>query len=297
MCERIGGKIKMKFNSVGQNDYLVYNDLQGGQLVNSICYVVDYSRAVSAIETNYYRLVVRTVDGKQMICTIFDTDDFDKLGFRLNHIVNKYVRLEAKVQEFNDRYSLRFISLNVIETPTPDLVQKFQRTVDGLDYFYNDVNEIYQSIFGKPFPLILKKISYPSIYDGCLGGFVKLTWEMMIQCQSVSDGLGYDEFIEVMFSSLIHYSTFLQKAHDRNLITDSDKIEFVSNIPNNDFKGRLTRETTSSLIGLCKANHIVSVLIDKTFRDLIMIHDLKSCWDMMKVGGVSQCQGIELLKY
>lgn len=287
----------MNFNSVSQMDYLVYSDLQDNQVINSICYVVDFKKAVSAINTNFYRLVVRSVDGKQILCTIFDTNDFDLLGYRLNAIKNKYVRLEARVQEFEGRFSLRFINLKLIETPTPDLVLKFQKVVEGLDDYYSQVSEIHSQLFNQPFPLILKNKAYPSIYNGYLGGFVKLTWEMMIECQSVSSDLGYDEFLKVMFTSLIHYSTFLNQLHEKNLITDSDKIEFVSNIPNNDFTGRLVRETTASLIGLCKPNHIISVLIDKTFRDLIMIHELKTCWDLMKVGGVSKCQGIELSKY
>ena len=287
----------MNFSSVGQMDYLVYSDLKEMQIVNSICYVVGVEKAVSRIGTNFYRIIVRTVDGKQMICTVLETNDFDVLGFRLNSIVSKYVRLEAQVQEFEGRFSLRFISLRVVETVTPDLVMKFQKAVEGIDNFYNDVNGIYSSLFDKSFPLILKNKSFPNIYNGYAGGFIKLTWEMMIQCQSVFQDLNYDNVLEVLFTSLINYSTFLSKHLETNLITDSDRIEFVSSIPNNDFTGRLVRETTASLIGLCKPNHIISVLIDKSFKDLMMINELKSCWDLMMPGGSSKCQGVDLLKY
>lgn len=287
----------MNFKSVGQMDYLVYSDLQDLKVVNAICYVVNVKKLVSDIGTNYYRLIVRTVDGKQIICTVLDTNDFDNLGFRLNSIINKYIKLEAQAQSFNGRFSLKFIGMSLVEPITPDLVMRFQKAIEGIEDFYNDVNEIYSSLFNSPFPLFLKNKSYPNIYNGYAGGFTKLTWEMMIQCQSMFQGLEYDNFLEVMFSSLLHYSSFLNRSLELNLVTDSDRIEYISRIPNNDFTGRLIRETTASLIDLCKPNHIISVLIDKAFRDLLMINDLKSCWDLMMDGGTSKCQGIDLLKY
>lgn len=287
----------MNFKSVGQMDYLVYSDLQDGQVVNSICYVVSVKKAVSTIETNYYRLIVRTVDGKQMVCTILDCQDFDRLGFRLNAIVNKYVRLEALVQSYQNRFSLRFITMNVVENVTPDLVMKFQKSIEGIDEYYLQVDSIYSEIFNSKFPLILKTKSYPNIYNGYAGGFVKLTWDMMIQCQSIFSDLEYDNFLEVMFSSLLNYSNFLNQTSELNIITDSFRIEFVSKISNADFTGRLIRETTASLIGLCKPNHLVSVLIDKAFNDLLFVDQLKSLWDLTMVGGTAQCGDIELLKY
>lgn len=287
----------MNFNSVGQMDYLVYSDLKEMQVVNSICYVVSVSKEVSRVDTNYYRLLVRTVDGKVMACTILDVNDFDKLGFRLNSLVNKYIRLEAVVRLGNGRFYLGFIGLSLVEQVTPELVMRFQKSIDGIDEYYSDINNIYSSIFGKPFPVILKNKYYPNIYNGYAGGFIKLTWEMMIQCQSMFQGTDYDNVLEVMFSSLINYSSFLNRSLELNLVTDSDRIEFVSNIPNNDFNGRLIRETTASLIGLSKPNHIIPVLINKAFNDLFIINNLKSSWDLMMFGGVSQCQGIDLVKY
>lgn len=287
----------MNFSSVNQKDYLVYSDLQEFQVVNAICYVVKVEKAVSRIDTNFYRLIVRTVDGKQMVCTILEIDEFDKLGFRLNAIVNKYIKLEAQVREGNGRFSLSFIGMNVVEDITPELVMKFQKSIEGIDDFYSQVNSIYYEIFNSQFPLILKNKAYPSIYNGYAGGFVKLTWDMMIQCQSIFHDLNYDNFLEVMFNSLLHYSNYLNKSLELNIVTDSFKIDFISKIPNNDFTGRLTRETTASLIGLCKPNHIVSVLIHKTFNDLMLIDQIKNIWDLTMMGGTATCQGIELLKY
>lgn len=287
----------MNFKSVGQMEYLVYSDLQHGEKVNAICYVVAVKKAVSDIGTNFYRLVVRSVDGKQMVCTILDTQDFDKLGFRLNAVVNKYVKLEALVQSYENRFSLRFITMNVVENVTPDLVMKFQKSIEGIDEYYEQVDSIYSTIFNSRFPLILKNKSYPNIYNGYAGGFVKLTWDMMIQCQSIFSNLDYDNSLDVMFASLLNYSNFLNQTSELNLVTDSFRIDFVSKIPNNDFTGRLIRETTASLIGLCKPNHLVSVLIDKTFNDLMFIDELKNLWDMTMVGGTAKCRDIELLKY
>lgn len=287
----------MNFNSVNQMDYLVYSDLKDMQVVNSICYVVNVEKSVSKIDTNFYRLIVRTVDGKQMVCTILDVYDFEKTGYRLNAVVNKYVKLEALVQEFNGRLSLRFIGMNVIENITPELVLKFQKSIDGIEDFYSDVNSVYYSIVGEQFPLILKNKSYPNVYDGYAGGFLKLTWDMMIRCQAMMQDLPFSEGLEVMFKSLLFYSTYLNKYSEINIITDSDKIKMLSEIPNNTFVGRLVRETCSGLIGLGKPNHIVCVLIWKAFNDLNEINDLKRTWDLMMTGGVSKCHGIDLYKY
>ena len=287
----------MNFNNVNQMDYLVYSDLKNLQVVNSICYVVSVENSVSKIDTNFYRLIVRTVDGKQMVCTILDVHDFDKLGYRLNAIVNKYVKLEALVQEFNGRFSLRFINLNVIDAVTPDLVMKFQKAIDGIEDYYSDVNSVYSNVCGESFPLILKNKSYPSIYDGYAGGFLKLTWDMMIRCQAMFQDLPFEESLEVMFKSLMFYSTYMNRRLEYNLITDSDKITMVSELPNNTFVGRLVRETCASLIGLGKPNHIICVLIWRAFNDIMEINDLKRNWDLMMIGGVTECHGVELYKY
>lgn len=287
----------MNFNSVNQMDYLVYSDLKAFEVTNSICYVVKVENSLSVVGSNFYRLIVRTVDGKQMVCTILDVYDFEKLGYRLNAVVNKYVKLEAMVQEFNGRLSLRFINMNVIDDVTPDLVLKFQKSIEGIEEFYSDVNSVYYSIVGEQFPLILKNKSYPNVYDGYAGGFLKLTWDMMIRCQSIMQDLPYTEGLEVMFKSLLFYSKYLNKYSEINIITDSDKIKMVSEIPSNDFVGRLVRETCASLVGLGKPSHIICVLIWKSFNDLIEINDLKRTWDLMMAGGVSECHGIDLYKY
>ena len=287
----------MNFNNVSQMDYLVYSDLKPFEVVNSICYVVKVENSISAINTNYYRMIVRTVDGKQMVCTILDIQDFDRLGYRLNAIVNKYVRLEALVQEYNGRFSLKFINLNVVEEVTPDLVMRFQKAIEGIEDYYSDVNSVYSSICGEQFPLILKNKSYPNIYDGYAGGFLKLTWDMMIRCQATFQDLPFNESLEVMFKSLMFYSSYMNKSLEHNLITDSDKISMIASLPNTDFVSRLVRETCAGLIGLGKPNHIVCVLIWKAFNDLIEINELKKNWDLMMIGGVTECHGIELYKY
>lgn len=287
----------MNFKNVNQSDYLVYSDLQEGQVINSICYVVSVNKSVSRIGSNFYRIVVKTVDNKQMICTILDTADFDVLGFRLTSVVNKYVRLEALVQSYEDRFSLRFITMNVVEEVTPDLIMKFQKSIEGIDEYYNQVDSVYSGIFNSRFPLILKNKSYPNLYNGNVGGFIKMTWDMMIQCQTMLADIGYDNYLEVMFTSLLNYSTYLNKTSELNIVTDSFKIEFVAKIPNNDFTGRLIRETTSALIGLSKPNHLISVLIDKFFKDLLFVDNLKNVWDMTMSGGTAKCGDVNLLKY
>lgn len=287
----------MNFVSADNKEFLTYSDFQDNTDVEGVCYVVKVDNSISAIDSPYYRLIVRTVDGMLVPCVVFNIDDFNTLGYKLNFLKNKYIRLKASVREFNSKYSLRFLSLKLHEDVTPELTMKFMRSVENLDDYYSDLVSVFSQFVDDKFPSIIKSKSYPELYKGYMGGYVKFSWEMMINCQAAASDIEQQDFMKILFYTLIHYNEYLDKVNFSNLVTDSDRIDMVSRIPIDGHTSRLIRETFSCLIGLTKPNHLVPVIIVNAFEYIVKMRKVKDDWEMLRPGGVSECEGLKLIKY
>jgi len=290
-------KSEMTFKDSSNEGCLAYNVMKDDSVVEGICYIVNVNNAISAIETNYYRLIVRTVDNVLIPCLVFNSEDFTTLGFKLNSLKNKYVKLRARVNEFNGRLSLKFISLSIVEDVTVDLVTKFKTVIDNLEGYYTDLNNVFSNYVDEKFPIICRSKSYPDLYKGQIGGFVKLSWEMMVNCQSMASDLANEDFMKILFYSLIGLKEYLDKQEQFNLVTDSDKIEMISRMSSKGHVDRLIRESVSCLIGLTKPNHIIPVIIYNSYNFIMSTQNIKNNWEMLRPGGVSECEGLKLIKY
>lgn len=287
----------MNYTSMGNKDYLVYSDLADGMIINHICYVLDVSSSISRIEQPFYRVVIRTVDGVVMVCPIFNIEEFNSLGFKLNYLKGKYIRLEAGVMENNGRFNLRFRGLKLCTEDLVSLSEKFQRKLEDIDSYYEELNEITKECLGMDFPKILKVKSYPSLYNGYGGGFVMYSWNLLMHCQIYSLDLDVELFRKVLLNSLLYYSNYLDKLGEYNIFPPSEKVNLVGNIPNTDYCFKLVRETVASLIGLSNTNHLIPSIIKMNSDLLLRTQKLKNEWTMLRPGGVINCEGIELIKY
>ena len=192
---------------------------------------------------------------------------------------------------------MRFSSLILVEEVNPDLVMKFKKVIENLDAYYDDLNSVFSNYVNEPFPSIIKSKGYSELYKGHMGGFVKFSWDMMINCQAAAADITQGDFMKILFYSLIHYNSYLDKVNTTNLVTDSDRIDLVSKIPNNDYTGRLIRETVSCLIGLTKPNHLIPVIITNSFNYILSMQNIKNNWEMLRPGGACECEGLNLIKY
>lgn len=285
----------MNITSV-DNKYLTYTELVENTQIDRICYVVDIDSSMSRLNLPFFSLLVRTTDSKIMPCMVFDVDDFLSMGFKLNALKGKFIRLNCKVKLFNNRLTLHFISCEVV-TPTVDEINLFQKKLPGIDGYFENINDIFTTTIDKKLPVYFKVSTYPSIYNGLVGGYVKFCWDVMMHCQALIIDSPYDDFMEILYETIINYHNYLQLESKINLLSDSDRVELVSKLPINDNKDRLIRDTVCAVIGLTKPEHIVSNIIYSTFNYIKTINSMKEDWDTLRPGGVYSCQEYQLKRY
>lgn len=278
------------------NQYLTYTDLMENTQINRICYVVDVNSSVSRLEMPFYSLLVRTTDGKILSCMIFDVDNFLSMGYKLNALKGKYIRLNCRVAEYRGKLSLRFISCEPVQADV-NIVNLFQKKIPNVEGYLQNINDVFDATIGKKLPTYLTLASYPQIYNGFSGGYVKFCWDVLMHCQTCIIDYEYNNFLDILYNTLINYNSYLELCNKINLVSDSDRIELVSGIVVNDNVGRLTRDTVSAVIGLSKPEHIVSCLICNVFDFIKNINSMKVNWDMLRPGGVYECDDYRLLKY
>lgn len=285
----------MNITSV-DNKYLNYSELVENTQIDRICYVVDVDSSISRLNLPFFSLLIRTADSKTLPCMVFDVDDFLSMGFKLNAMKGKFIRLNCKVRLFEGKLSLRFISCEIV-TPSVDEIHLFQRKIPRIDEYFENVNGIFTATIDKKLPAYFKVSSYPSIYNGFSGGYVKFCWDVLMHCQAVVFDSDYENFMEILYETIINYHSYLQLESKINLISDSDRVELVSKLPANDNKDRLIRDTVCSVIGLTKPEHIVSNIIYSTFNYIKTTNSMKSNWDMLRPGGVYSCESYQLKRY
>lgn len=286
----------MNYTSMGGNgDYLNYVDLVDGNQVNRICYVLDVKSSVTKMQQAFYTLFVRTTEGNVLPCFVFNTDDDTEKGFKLNALKGKYVRLNTRPQESDGSLILKYLSHEVVNA-TPEILQAFQKKIADVDKLLSDINSV-SSLTGVMLPEYFKTIQYPEIFNGFVGGYVKFCWQVLMSISTTCPSEMKAEALKVTLNIFIHYNTYLSLKNRINIITESDKLDILLKIPSNDFTGILVRNTMSSLMGLTKPTHVISLLICSLFKQVSMINSAFSEWEVLQPGGRFVCEDYELHRY
>lgn len=285
-------------NAEGKANYLNYEDLVIGEQVYRTTYVVDVKSSVTHYMEPYYILFVKTTEGPILPCFVFNVDDFNELGFKLNLLKGKYIKLNAKaVETEGKKISLRFIGLELIRTPNEQMVQAFTKKIEGIENYYKELNDFFKSSINKEIPEYLCLLSFPQIYNGYTGGYVKFCWDVLMHIMTVTSGTTDTDLLEILYNVFIHYNFYLNHLNKINIITDSEKIDLINKIPNSTTVDILSRNTLSSLMGLGKVNHYISVLIDSTFKYVNLNIEVKESWNTLRPGGECKCGDYTLLRY
>lgn len=286
----------MNFINADETIYLDYANLNVNTQIDKVCYVLDVSSSVSKLDTPYYILFVRDVNGVVMPCMIFNIDDFIGVGFKLNYLKGKYIRLNCRVREYGPRLSLNFVGYSVLNT-SEELTKAFQKKIENVDSYLDDLNSIFKHVIGKELPNYFKISAFSSVHNGYSGGYVKFCWDVVMHSQATIADSNYEDFIYILYTTLVNYHSYLELVSKINLISDSDRIELVSKIESGSHKDRLVRDSVSSIIGLGSPSHIVPVIIHSTFNYVKLMDDLKYGWSILRPGGELVCGDYKLLRY
>lgn len=289
-------------NAEGKGEFLNYEDLVNGHQFYRTTYVVDVKSYFTQFKEPYYSLFVRTTEGYTLPCFVFKIDDFDELGLKLNLLKGKYVKLNCKAVENDGRFILNFIGLELINTPNESISSMFQQKIVNIEKYYEELNGFFASTIGKEIPKYLTLMSYPQIYDGFVGGYIKFCWDVLMHIQIVcidqlDEGNFGIELANILYNVFIHYNLYLDRCNKINIITDSDKIDLVSAIPNDNMVNVLSRNCFSALIGLGKPSHLISVIIHSTFKYIDLNNQVKASWNTLRPGGESECGDYVLSRY
>lgn len=288
----------MTFSKVddSKNVYMSESDLSKDSEVSKICYVINKRYGQTWTKDGFYKLLLKTIDDVTFNGMIFNLSNFISIGLDMNKIIGKFIRITGQPQIYNGKYSFIIEKIEIVEQEEipREIKSAFVGTVENLDQFYDDCNKLFQSI-GKVFPVDLKFKSYGSIYNGKVGGFLKLLSDWSFMVMSCADSYG-DSIIKYLVETSLIYRNYLDMLSETNVITTGDKTKIIVESSANGFSP-ISIDAIQGILGLGKPEHLFANIIVECFNTCLKISNMKSDWKSIPMGGVLLSKDYCLKKY
>lgn len=289
----------MAIRKVESVDEFLYLSHFNEQHVNKkVCYVLNYSAGVSKTNKGFYSLFIKTADEKNVTipAMIFDPKDFIDQGLDVASLKGKFIQISGNTQVFNGGYSLivsEVVKLGNIERP-----DAFIGKLSNLDEWFNDLSKMSKEMdASSPIPLLYKSKSYPSIYSGIVGGYIKFGSTWLLHLMVYFDDYG-EILYKVFYNCYVYYSKYLDRLNLLPIVTTMDKLEILKSLPSgNDDVSIITMDSMQSILGIGKPEHLISHIIYENFMLVYSIAEKDELWRSIPKGGVKLLTNATLRKF
>lgn len=289
------------FKKVESNDehYLSEADLVNQLPCNVICYVIKSFSKISKVDTGFHTLLVKTCDGLTVPARIFyaDMDGFIESGLDVNSLKGVFIEMECTPSIWNGQYTIIVKRVYMIDQGTIKDKDKFLEKVEDVDTLLGQCERAFSSLNVGVLPTVYKINSYPSIYNGALGGYVKFAWTWIYKCMVYSSELG-TKFLDVLYHSILVYGKYLDQLKLEDYDSNRTKISLLKTIGGeSDEIIELTIDVVQAILGLGKPEHLIANIIVNEFNDTMSISKMFNDWKILTLGGVSSSRDYLLRKY
>ena len=280
------------------DEYLYLSDFTDQHIKQKVCYVLNYSTGVSKTNKGFYSLFIKTADEKSVTipAMIFDPKDFIEQGLEIASLKGKFIKVTGNSQVFNGGYSLIVSEITKLESI--DRPDAFIGKLNNLDEWFNDLGKMSTEIdSSSPIPLIYKSKSYPSIYSGIIGGYIKFGSTWLLHLMVYFDDYG-ELLYKVFYNCYIYYSKYLDRLNLLPVVTTMDKLEILKSLPSgNDDVSIITMDSLQAILGIGKPEHLISHIIYENFRLVSSISEKDDLWRSIPKGGVKLLTDSTLRKF
>lgn len=278
-------------------------NLKEEDLVNKIpfsriCYVVNQGSGISKIEKGFYRLTVKTCDGLSVPAMIFDLKDFINSGLDVAALVGKFIEIQGTTSTWGYSYSIIVDKIFLIDQDCVEDKDLFLGKTEDVDLLLQQCAGAFKNLDNCSVPSIYRIGSYPSIYNGEVGGYVKFIWKWIYQCMVYSNDMG-SEFLSTLYYTIIYYGRYLDRVNSSDIITCRDKIDLLKSIPTIEGSSvnSVVFDAMQAILGLGEPEHLFAHVVYNTFKNTQLTATMLSDWRITVMGGASTSKGYVLRKY
>lgn len=278
-------------------------NLKEEDLVNKVpfsrvCYVLNQGSGISRLEKGFYRLMVKTCDGLPVPAMIFDLKDFINSGLDVAALVGKFIELQGTPTIWNNSYSIVVDKIFLIDQDNVEDKEQFLGKTEDVDLLLQQCAGAFKNLDNCSIPSIYKVGSFPSIYNGEVGGYVKFIWKWIYQCMVYSSDMNSD-FLSTLYYTIVYYGRYLDRINSSDVITCKDKIDLLKTIPTADGSNvnSVVLDSMQALLGLGEPEHLFAHVIYNTFKNTQVTATMLSDWRITVMGGASTSKGYVLRKY
>lgn len=279
--------------------YLSEADLINQLPCTVICYVVKSFSKISKLDTGFHTLLVKTCDGLTVPARIFysDMDGFIESGLDVKSLKGMFIEMDCTPNIWNGQYSIIVKKIYAIDQEAVETKAKFLDIVEDVDTLLEQCERAFTSLEVGVLPSVYKLNSYPSIYNGLIGGYLKFVWTWTYKCMVYAQELG-NSFLDVLYHSIIVYGKYLDQLKLDDYDSNRLKIELLKTVGGTDDEiGEITLDVVQALIGLGKPEHLIANIIVNEFNDTMNISRMFNDWRILTLGGVSSSRDYLLRKY
>lgn len=264
-----------------------------------VCYVLNGKGSIARNQKGFYGFNLKTADCKIIHAVIFDVPDFIKSGLTIKSLENSLVKVSGVVSDYRSGVSL---ILDRIEKCEPEEIlkidsKKFLGEIENVNDMFQEVQEFVKLIDSDlHVPPVLKMKSYPKIYGGRVGGYVKFIWKWMFLISVHND---FDDGVinKAFYNCLINYAEYLDRLNVMEVITTIDKVQILKSIPDdNSNVSAVTQDAMQAILGLGKPEHLYSKIIYECFDQVRRMSYLNELWDTLPNGGEKLLEGQDVLR-
>lgn len=292
----------VKVEDAGNSSNLLYlsNCESDTAFQDKVCYVLNGRGSIAKNQKGFYGFNLKTADCKVVHAVIFDVPDFIESGLKIKDLENSLVKISGYVSEYRSGVSL---ILNKIEKCSSEELmsidsKKFLGEIENVSQMFSDVQEFVEMIDKSlHVPSVYKIKSYPRIYGGRLGGYVKFIWKWMYSI-SVFNDFNDGVINRVFYNCVVNYANYLDRLNVMDIVTTLDKVQILRSIPDdNSIVSAVTLDTMQAILGLGESEHLYAKIIYECFSQINTISYMNELWDTLPNGGAKELECGILRKY
>lgn len=288
----------MTFSKVSDstNVYMCESDLSKDSTVSKICYVINKRYGQTWAKDGFYKLLLKTIDDMTFNGMVFNLSNFIYIGLDMNKLVGKFIRVTGQPQIYNGKYSFIIDKIEIVvqdEIPK-EIKSAFIGTIENLEQVYDDCYKLFNSV-GKVLPVDLKFKYYGSIYNGKIGGYLKLLSDWSFMVMSCADSYG-ESIIKYLVETSLIYRNYLDLIDNSSVVTEGDKVKILMDATSNGFK-EISVDASRGILGVGKPEHLFANIISECFNTCFKISNMKGEWKSIPAGGVLLSKDYCLKKY
>lgn len=294
--------IRLDRDTSNPKDYLDISKLEELKSYTKVAFVHDAYASIDKIGRGYITLVLKDCHSNLIYARLFDVEDFESCGIKIDSLKRKPILLAFKTQIWNNSYSLVIQNVNGIkkydgEFDFDSFVGRFEVDDSNIECYGFD---IYSEVWKVPYKW--KTTSLATIGQGRINAFTYLfhsALSVLTSSLTIQEHL-LNQVLRCYYESMQVYFNYLESNDKFDMYGELKIFRYLTDIQSKSFSESdkvIITDIVTSLCGMRKPKHLYAHLIVNAVKGAEHTLDLLLTNQTMTLGSSWNCGGDVLSKY